>query len=99
MTNTPGVAFRAFQAPPGDYRSRMRALSLLLVALASAAAAQPPTWVPGMPWEPTAPYITVGQDEAGYKNWYFATPANAVSVKAFNDYLTTWGVGGIVPTW
>ena len=77
----------------------MRAFSVLLVALASAAAAQPPTWVPGMPWEPTAPYITVGQDEAGYRNWYLASPANAVSVKSFNDYLTTWGVGGIVPTW
>lgn len=76
----------------------MRAL-FLLVALASTAAAQPPTWVPGMPWEPTAPYITVGQDEPGYRNWYLATPANAVSVKAFNDYLATWGVSGIVPTW
>jgi hypothetical protein len=77
----------------------MRALCLALVALASAAAAQPPTWVPGMPWEPTAPYITVGQDESGYRNWYLATPAHAASVKAFNDYLTAWGVAGIVPTW
>lgn len=77
----------------------MRRFALSLLLLASAAGAQPPAWVPGMPWEPTAPYITAGQDEAGYRNWFLASPANAVSVKAFNDYLTTWGVGGVVPTW
>ena len=25
--------------------------------------------------------------------------ANAAYVKAFNDYLVTYGVGGVVPTW
>ena len=77
----------------------MRRFALSLALFASAAGAVPPVCVPGMPWDPTAPYITIGQDEAGYRNWFLATPANAVSVKAFNDYLTTWGVGGIVPTW
>jgi hypothetical protein len=77
----------------------MRKLAMSLLLAASSAGAQPPAWMPGMPWDPTAPYITIGQDEAGYRNWYLASPANAVSVKSFNDYLTTWGVGGIVPTW
>jgi hypothetical protein len=77
----------------------MRRLSLLLIGVCSPAGAQPPAWAPGMPWEPTAPYVTVGQDEAGYRNWYLATPAHVASIKSFNDYLTTYGVGGVVPTW
>jgi hypothetical protein len=82
-----------------DYRSAMRWISFPLIAISSAAAAQPPAWAPGMPWEPTAPYVTAGQDEPGYRNWYAAAPAHGASVKAFNDYLTAWGVAGIVPTW
>jgi hypothetical protein len=77
----------------------MRQLALLLLVAASAAGAQPPVWVPGMPWEPLAPYITAGQDEPGYRNWYLASPANPAAVKSFNDYLVTYGVGGVVPTW
>lgn len=77
----------------------MRRLILILIGFGTAASAQPPTWVPGMPWEPTAPYITLGQDEAGYRNWYIASPAHPAAVKALNDYLTTWGVAGVVPTW
>jgi hypothetical protein len=77
----------------------MRRSALLLVACASAAAAQPPAWAPGMPWEPTAPYVTIGQDEPGYRNWYVAAPWHPGAVRAFNDYLVTYGVGGIVPTW
>ena len=77
----------------------MRSIALSLLVAASAAGAQPPTWVPGMPWEPTAPYVTAGQDELGYRNWYLAAPWHAGSVKSFNDYLTTYAVGGIVPTW
>jgi len=75
----------------------MLALSLLLAA--SAAGAQPPAWVPGMPWEPTAPYVTAGQDEPGYRNWYMASPRHAGAVSAFNAYLSYYGVSGIVPTW
>lgn len=77
----------------------MRQFALLLLAAASVAGAQPPTWVPGMPWTPTEPYITIGQDEAGYRNWFLASPAHATYVKAFNNYLATYGVSGIVPTW
>jgi hypothetical protein len=77
----------------------MRHLALSLLLTATAAGAQPPVWTPGMPWEPLAPYITVGQDEVGYRNWYLASPSHTVSVRTFNDYLTTYGVGGIVPTW
>lgn len=77
----------------------MRRVCLLLLGFTSVAGAQPPTWVPGMPWEPTAPYITVGQDEPGYRNWYVAAPWHAASIRAFNNYLTTYGVGGVVPTW
>src|SRR5690348_10075040 len=77
----------------------MRWLFLLLLGSASVAGAQPPTWVPGMPWEPTAPNVTAGQDEPGYRNWYLASPSHAVAVKSFSDYLVTYGVSGIVPTW
>lgn len=77
----------------------MRRFALSLLMIASMAGAQPPTWVPGMPWEPTAPYVTVGQDEPGYRNWYMAAPWHAGAVKSFNDYLVASGVGGVVPTW
>ena len=78
----------------------MRRLAIPLLLIASAGAvAQPPAWAPGMPWEPTAPYVVAGQDEPGYRNWYLASPAHAPAVKAFNDYLATYGVAGVVPTW
>jgi hypothetical protein len=48
---------------------------------------------------PAAAYITAGQDEPGYRDWYMATPAHAFGVTNFNQYLETYGVGGIVPTW
>lgn len=50
-------------------------------------------------WNPVAEYITAGQDEPGYKSWYLAAPWRAGQVKAFNDYLATYQVAGIVPTW
>lgn len=81
-------------------------MRLLLIAsiLASApaaaqmqpAAATTPTL--GM-WNPAADYITAGQDEPGYRSWYMATPAHGAAVKSFNDYLTQYGVSGILPTW
>ena len=77
----------------------MRWIAILLLGFASSATAQPPVWAPGMPWDPTGPYVTAGQDEPGYRSWYVAAPWHAASVKAFNDYLTTYGVSGIVPTW
>ena len=77
----------------------MRVIAILALVSSTTAGAVPPTWVPGMPWAPTAPYITVGQDEAGYRNWYLASPSIPYQVTRFNSYLTTYGVGGVVPTW
>jgi hypothetical protein len=71
----------------------------MLLFATSAAGAQSPAWYPGSAWNPTAPYVTVGQDETGYRNWYLAAPWHAGSVRAFNDYLGTYGVSNIVPTW
>jgi hypothetical protein len=50
-------------------------------------------------WNPAAPYITVGQDEPGYRSWYMAAPWRAAQVKSFNDYLASNQVAGILPTW
>jgi hypothetical protein len=77
-----------------------RLLAFLLLLLASApAAAVPPVWTPGMPWQPLEPYVVVGQDEPGYRNWYLASPAHAGQVQQFNAYLATYGVNNVVPTW
>src|SRR3546814_15556544 len=47
-------------------------------------------------WDPAAAYISIGQDDPGYRNWYMAADSHAVQVKAFNAYLVSAGVGGIV---
>ena len=52
-----------------------------------------------VPFDPAAAYITVGQDEPGYRSWYLAAPWRAAQVKDFNTYLTTYQVGGVLPTW
>ncbi len=74
---------------------------LTLVAfagLACGASAQAPiTQVPL--WNPAGFYVTVGQDEPGYRAWYMGTPQRGVQVKAFHDYLGTYAVAGVVPTW
>ena len=67
--------------------------ALLLFFPAASATAQTPAY------NPTAAYITVGQDEPGWRSWYLALPSRAMQVKAFNDYLKTYEVAGIVPTW
>ena len=79
---------------------------LALLAIAAPASAQIPaeTAAPAPsavepPWNPAADYITVGQDEPGYRNWYAASPNHPAYVRAFNNYLVQSGVGGIVPTW
>jgi hypothetical protein len=78
----------------------MRALAFALLLIASPLQAQAP---PGAPapaaWDPGAAYITAGQDEPGYRSWYLSDPSRAWQVKAFNDYLVSAQVGGIVPTW
>lgn len=70
-------------------------LTLFLAMTAAGAAAQPIASA----WQPTAPYVTIGQDEPGYRNWYLASPAHPIRVRAFNTYLAVNGVGGVVPTW
>jgi hypothetical protein len=80
----------------------MRKLFALLIFLTAPAAAQAPLPGPAAPapvWNPAAPYITVGQDEPGYRSWFLAAPWRASQVKQFNDYLAIYQVAGIVPTW
>jgi len=81
----------------------MRAVvALLMFAQAPVAApvvpASPQALAP-VPFDPAADYITAGQDEPGYRSWYLGGPWRAAQVKSFNDYLTTYQVGGILPTW
>jgi len=82
----------------------MKVLAALVALLWSAAAAAQPAAVappqanPAV-WNPAAPYITAGQDEPGYRSWYLAAPWRPAQVKAFNDYLVSNQVGGILPTW
>ncbi len=78
------------------------ALASLIFLAAAPASAQVPVAVPPAPaaiWNPAAPYITVGQDEPGYRSWFLAAPWRAGQVRQFNDYLITYQVAGIVPTW
>ncbi|HXG80380.1 MAG TPA: hypothetical protein VNJ05_01115 [Sphingomicrobium sp.] len=75
----------------------IRWLAALLLLLSASPALAQPALAPQ--WNPTAGYIGPGQDEPGYRSWYLALPARALQVKVFNDYLATYEVGGIVPTW
>jgi hypothetical protein len=86
----------------------MRGFLLALLVFSTPAAAQvaaPPTPATIAPatipaaWNPAASYITAGQDEPGYRSWYLAAPWRAAQVKSFNDYLASYQVTGIVPTW
>lgn len=86
----------------------MRWIVSLLLFVAAPAAAQmtvyPPSSNPAPApmhavWNPAADYISIGQDEPGYRSWYAAGPRHAGAVKSFNAYLTEWGVSGILPTW
>ncbi len=78
----------------------MRPMLFLSMLLAAPVAAQTPPATPQVAaWDPAAAYISIGQDDPGYRNWYMAADSHAVQVKAFNAYLVSAGVGGIVPTW
>src|SRR2546430_2417635 len=83
----------------------MRPFFLALLVLAAPAVAQtiaPLPMAPAAPpaaWDPASAYITVGQDEPGYRSCYLALLSRAGKVKAFNDYLASGEVSGIVPTW
>ncbi len=79
----------------------MRGFPLALLAFSAPVAAQTPVTTSAVPavWNPVASYITAGQDEPGYRSWYLAAPWRAAQVKSFNDYLASYQVTGIVPTW
>ena len=85
----------------------MRLITLLCLlflvpapALAQSAPFNPaPALVESAPFNPAADYVTAGQDEPGYRAWYAASPWRPTYVRAFHNYLTTYGVGGVAPTW
>jgi hypothetical protein len=77
----------------------MRLLVLLVLLATAASGSAAPPYLPASAWQPTAPYVTIGQDEPGYRNWYMASPVHPLRVRAFNTYLAVHGVGGVVPTW
>ena len=84
----------------------MTMLAALLLAAADAASApvypQPPMIVQPAPspwWNPTADYVTAGQDEPGYRAWIARQPWRAGTVSAFHRYLDGAGVAYVVPTW
>lgn len=84
-------------------------MAAFAILAAAAAAAQPVDTTDSMlppplldqfgRWNPAIAYVTAGQDEPGYRAWVLADPHRAIYVKAFNDYLVLYGVGGVVPTW
>ena len=60
---------------------------------------QPTILSPTPGYYPAYDYITIGQDESGYRAWVGADPNRPALVKSFNDYLVAAGVGGVAPTW
>jgi hypothetical protein len=90
----------AFTTAPGSSQVTTGSAAPAAQAPAPAPAATPGV-APAAPavWDPSAGYITAGQDEPGYRSWYLAAPWRAAQVKSFNDYLATYQVSGIVPTW
>lgn len=82
----------------------MRMLLALSIAISGGAAAQlapyaPPASAPAPVWQPAAAYVTAGQDEPGYRRWYLSSPSHKIGVTNFNNYLLTYRVSNIVPTW
>src|SRR3569623_2558445 len=77
--------------------ARAAALSTFAPAQTTAPASLPAATE--QPWDPAAPYIVHGQNEPGYRSWYLADPSRETQVTAFNDYLVSAGVGGVLPTW
>ena len=100
-------AVQRFSSAAAHYgRPRCNSSFALALPLAAAAPAQPHPPPPagrsaaGRRGTRSAPYITAGQDEPGYRSWYLADAVRApAQVKAFNDYLRRRQVGGILPTW
>src|SRR3954451_170850 len=109
---TSGATFSALQDARQEYDQPMRSVLISLAFIVDPVGAQvttapaaptmqTPTASSGSPavWDPAASYITAGQDEPGYRSWYVAAPWRAGQVKSFNDYLATYQVAGILPTW
>ena len=74
----------------------LRSIALLsMIAAAVPAEAQ----YGGQRYNPAADYVTVGQDEPGYRRWAASASWRPAYVRAFNAYLIQYGVGGVAPTW
>jgi hypothetical protein len=69
------------------------ALLCLLILFPAPTLAQPARF------NPAADYVTAGQDEPGYRAWYAAASWRPTYVRAFHNYLVTYGVSGVAPTW
>ena len=80
---------------------RLIALLCLLILAPAPALAQPlaPPVAPYAPFNPAADYVTAGQDEPGYRRWVAQAAWRPMYVRAFHNYLTTYGVAGVAPTW
>ncbi|MFC7536404.1 hypothetical protein ACFQPG_03370 [Sphingomonas sp. GCM10030256] len=87
-----------------------RLLAILLILLAGPATAQvqaapAPALVfrtlpsAGPVWSPTGDYVMIGQDEPGYRRWMMAQPWRSAAVSGFHQYLASYGVAYVVPTW
>ena len=76
------------------------ALPVSVSAQMRAAAINPaPQASPWQGYDPAAEYVTVGQDEPGYRRWVAAAAWRPVYVRAFHNYLVSNGVAGVAPTW
>ncbi len=58
-----------------------------------------PQYSVGQYYNPAAEYVTVGQDEPGYRRWVAAAAWRPTYVRAFHNYLLSNGVAGVAPTW
>ena len=82
---------------------RLIALLCLLILLPTAVIAQTVDHQAAPPaaaaFNPAADYVTPGQDEPGYRRWVAQAEWRPMYVRAFHNYLTTYGVAGVAPTW
>ena len=74
------------------------ALALMMLVTALPARAQPVRG-PLMAWNPSADYVTAGQDEPGYATWLAAQSYRPMFIRGFENFLMNQGLSGIVPTW
>jgi hypothetical protein len=48
---------------------------------------------------PADPGVAPGQSAQDFRTWLAGSPDNIARLTAFHDYLTSQGVGGVVPLW